>query len=351
MKYLLDEKNNKEIIYAMNPDCDTCNTKNSNECLNCPYFFDGCFEYTEVYSGEISSSFLEFISLDFEEVKNNVIQIMKTQIKENNYRIFSKPFNDYFKQTQWLLLYLGITKKLYYEFKIPSDTSVYRTPLTEDILNNLFDNIIVIQKIITAYSENKDFINHKYLIRGIMFYEIMKCPDIISFEKQLPLYLKFLPHSRDTDIITVLKKFADEYSSIEADPYEFSHIKDMFGASFEWIVKNDYPISVCQNCGKFFVPYKRNDAKYCSHIFKDNKTCRELAFEIKVENDDVLRLYRKIYKTKNAWKNRNKKNSPNAEKAFDEWHKSAKQKVDDFNARKISKEECMTWLENSRRRE
>lgn len=117
------------------------------------------------------------------------------------------------------------------------------------------------------------------------------------------------------------------------------------------MVKNDYPISVCQNYGKFFVPYKRNDAKYCSHIFKDNKTCRELAFEIKVENDDVLKLYRKIYKTKNAWKNRNKKNSPNAEKAFDEWHKSAKQKVDDFNTGKISKEECMIWLENSRRRE
>lgn len=333
MKYLLDEKNNRETIYAN----DT--------------YYDDCSKYTEVYSGEIGSSFLEFISLDFEEVKKNIIQIMEKQNDENDYTRFSEAFNEYFKSIHWLFLYFGIPKKLYEEYRVPPTNRAGKIPSVEDILNKIFSDIIDIQKIITVYSENKDFIDHEYLLRGIAFYEYMKCPNTIPFEQNTPFHIRFFPKDDDKNPIKKLKAFENYCKSIKQEAHEFSRLTDMFGAPFEWIAKNDYPISVCQNCGKFFVPYKRNDAKYCSHIFKDNKTCRELAFEIKVENDDVLRLYRKIYKTRNAWKNRNKNNKANAEKEFDEWHKSAKQKVDEFNMGKISKEECMIWLENSRRRE
>lgn len=354
MKYLLDEKNNQETIYAMNPDCEVClsiamadtdyeeNNLPLDCCAECPLYYDGCFNHNKIYSGEIGSSFLEFISLDFEEIKNNLLKILEKQQFEQDLDKFKHAFDRYTDTLHWFFTYIGVGTQLG-AYKSPDYALINTEPLMKKEIESLFSEIIVIQKIVAAYAENKDFINHEYLLRGINQLGFM------YFHDSSDQY--FLPEVNTNDPIIKLKEFAEYAEKTKNEPLKFLKLEFMFGKPFEWIVKNDYPISVCQNCGKFFVPYKRNDAKYCSHIFKDNKTCRELAFEIKVENDDVLRLYRKIYKTKNAWKNRNKKNSPNAEKAFDEWHKSAKQKVDDFNARKISKEECMTWLENSRRRE
>lgn len=73
MKYLLDEKNNRETIYAMNPDCEIClsiaradtdyeeNNLPLDCCAECPLYYDGCFNHHEIYSGKIGSSFLEFM--------------------------------------------------------------------------------------------------------------------------------------------------------------------------------------------------------------------------------------------------------------------------------------------------
>ena len=173
-------------------------------------------------------------------------------------------------------------------------------------------------------------------------YHIMFCPST------------YVPSSEDyyyeftQDPKAALLAFAEECKKRRNDVSDFAIFHHMFGISFDWIVSNGYRISICENCGKFFVPYGRYDAKYCPYPYKNGKSCRELSFEINIDNNSVLKEYRKIYKTKHAWMNRNKANNPNAEAAFAKWHKSAKAMVDKYKLGAVSEMECLKWLEDNK---
>jgi len=72
------------------------------------------------------------------------------------------------------------------------------------------------------------------------------------------------------------------------------------------LLKERKMINLCKNCGKYFLPISRSDEIYCDNIFKNGKTCKQLGYEIKVKNDEILNAYRTIYKTQNARKQRHK---------------------------------------------
>ena len=82
----------------------------------------------------------------------------------------------------------------------------------------------------------------------------------------------------------------------------------------------------CQNCGKLFFPHSRSDEIYCNYIFRNGKTCKELGYEMKVEADQIMKEYRRIYKMQNARKQRNQQKR-NIAACFDEWTAFAKQKL------------------------
>lgn len=86
-------------------------------------------------------------------------------------------------------------------------------------------------------------------------------------------------------------------------------------------------IKRCENCGKYFVPETRSDEIYCNNIFKGNRTCRQIGYENKVNGNEVLREYRKIYKTQNARKQRNKDNIQGLEQRFSDWSAYAKEQL------------------------
>lgn len=58
-------------------------------------------------------------------------------------------------------------------------------------------------------------------------------------------------------------------------------------------------IKKCKNCGKFFVPENRSDELYCSNIFENEKTCKEVGpFKIKqklMEENNDIKFYRNVY--------------------------------------------------------
>lgn len=65
------------------------------------------------------------------------------------------------------------------------------------------------------------------------------------------------------------------------------------------IAKLNIEIKKCRNCGKFFVPDNRSDEIYCSNIYENGKTCKEIGHfkvqqKLMQENDD-LRIYRNVY--------------------------------------------------------
>lgn len=66
---------------------------------------------------------------------------------------------------------------------------------------------------------------------------------------------------------------------------------------FATIEKNT--IRKCKNCEKYFIPKNLKETKYCSNIFKNNKTCKQIGKEITYKNslkeDKLLNMYRKRY--------------------------------------------------------
>lgn len=65
------------------------------------------------------------------------------------------------------------------------------------------------------------------------------------------------------------------------------------------IAKLNIEIKKCRNCGKFFVPDNRSDEIYCSNIYENGKTCKEIGhFKVqqkKIQENDDLRIYRNVY--------------------------------------------------------
>lgn len=72
-------------------------------------------------------------------------------------------------------------------------------------------------------------------------------------------------------------------------------------------------IKKCKNCGKFFVPDNRSDEIYCSNIFENGKTCKEIGhFKVQqkmMQENDTLRIYRNVYQKLLLRTRRNPNNS------------------------------------------
>ena len=67
--------------------------------------------------------------------------------------------------------------------------------------------------------------------------------------------------------------------------------------------------------------------------------CRELDYEVKINADTLLTIYRTAYKTHNARKRRNLNNRTNAEQEFKDWVNFAKRLLERAKAGEISEEE------------
>lgn len=71
--------------------------------------------------------------------------------------------------------------------------------------------------------------------------------------------------------------------------------------SFKHIECYKHPILQCQNCKKLFIPDSAHDIKYCNEIFKNNKTCKQLAPDIAyqkiLKEDPLLKKYRSRYQS------------------------------------------------------
>lgn len=121
---------------------------------------------------------------------------------------------------------------------------------------------------------------------------------------------------------------------------------------FAQLYKSHRLIKECENCGRFFIPSSRSDEKYCDHIFKNGKTCKQLGYEIKLNSDDVLKEYRKIYKTQNARKQRAIKSNPASktvyENRFGKWSENAKNILLQCQSGKITIQEMSIALSDKK---
>ncbi len=127
----------------------------------------------------------------------------------------------------------------------------------------------------------------------------------------------------------------------------FDNFSSMFEYAIMYLIENNITLKTCENCGKYFYPSSRSDEKYCSNVFKNGKTCRQLGYEIKINNDELLKTYRTAYKTANGWKNRNKLNNKNVEALFVKWHKLAKEQLRQAQNGDIGIDEYKQWFKDN----
>ena len=109
----------------------------------------------------------------------------------------------------------------------------------------------------------------------------------------------------------------------------------------------NFEIKQCKNCGKYFVPDNRSDEIYCSNIYENNKTCKEVGHfrtqqKLMALNDD-LRIYRNVYQKLLLRTRRNPLNEQ-YEKEFKQFKEKNIELKEKVNAGKISQAEYMEWL-------
>ena len=124
--------------------------------------------------------------------------------------------------------------------------------------------------------------------------------------------------------------------------FEFSHMKECGVA-----------IKRCKNCGRYFIPEKRNDTIYCQWPSPQDsaRTCRQIGAQIAMQNklneDETAKAYRKKYQSLNMAYQREtdlalKKRHLEKRKKFMTMGKSKKKELNSGN---ITAEEFIEWCE------
>ena len=110
-------------------------------------------------------------------------------------------------------------------------------------------------------------------------------------------------------------------------------------------------VALCQCCGRFFIPRTKKTTLYCDRIFKDGKTCKQVApamkHKIDAGNKKVIeefdRAKRRMYKRYER-ANLGKQKSSDKDLSYSEyydWLDKATKARDDFLAEKLSEEEAL----------
>ena len=113
------------------------------------------------------------------------------------------------------------------------------------------------------------------------------------------------------------------------------------------IAKLNIEIKKCRNCGKFFVPNNRSDEIYCSNIYENGKTCKEIGhFKVQqklIQENDDLRIYRNVYQ-KLLLRTRRNPNNDQYERDFNEFKQKNIELKEKIEKGEMSQAEYMEWL-------
>ena len=157
---------------------------------------------------------------------------------------------------------------------------------------------------------------------------------------------------KDKDIFVMLQ----QNSPFFYFSYEFLNMDEYMTASFLELIKNDYLILKCENCGKYFIAYNRTNTLYCDRPSPQEplKNCKQYGKERKwlertKDEKDWYSLYRKVYQTfqKKAIRNPEHKES---KQAFDNFRIDANKWKRAVKEGTKTEKEFMNWLKKFRKK-
>lgn len=145
-----------------------------------------------------------------------------------------------------------------------------------------------------------------------------------------------------TQIQTLSKKITVQY--------RFRSLIDYYIFLMMRFIANQPNVTICQCCGKYFIPKTKRTTLYCDRIIRNNKTCKQIAPALKHKRDAAQdsvvetfdRTKRKMYKRFERTNDSSKAtaNSLTLTQYYD-WLGKAEQARNEYLASKISAEEAL----------
>lgn len=382
MRYLLDERNNREKITVkcdMCEDCDICNTyylsrleyhEGLVSCSEC----DVCNKLGHcdkiIWEGTIASSFLDFMSLDFVKIANDINAIINSYSfleseEQNKYDMLQAKIESFLISQHFYFQCQGISRNIVKKFvcyskikssKVDNDDEYLNTyaaynTFCDYLIGELFNPYLCTQKILEEYFNNPQFHNNPKVILAIfdlgIMYSIQDWREhMIDFERY-----EMDRNVRRNNVISTIKDYitqnTDDYNS--PGTYIIKDIKELNTLAFTYIYGKDLLIKKCENCGKYFIPLNRSDEKYCDRTSPQDskKTCKEYgaqkAWIEKIKNNEAIGLYRKIYMSKQMLAKRNP-DICEYKTSFEKYKEQSSQWKADVKSGIKTEQEFIEWL-------
>ena len=336
MEFIINFKENKEII------------KHKNK---------------EIYKGFIGNFLLDLVSINTNDIINITKKYEEMDFLRDNVN-YSETILRYYDKEYTVLheaeLYenikkikkdiVSINKKIVGKYFEMSEKNRYRYGVASRlsklnlIISFLYDDHIRYKKFIEHYIENHEYHDIEF-IHFLSNNEYFRAPYVCHLNDE----------DNPLDYKSLYEIFKNNYKvGTDIYKYEFEYLIEICDITIYYIVKNDYSINKCENCGKYFIPFLRSDTLYCDRISPqdNNKTCKEYgsqeAYKRNLEENEAQGLSRKIYMQIQMAAKRNKNISKYAQ-AFENFKIQSKRWKNDVKSGNKTEAEFIEWLNEMKR--
>ncbi len=263
--------------------------------------------------------FIDFLELDLSEYEAKRLNIMET-LKENN-----EEFMQSFTKLSAKELKRGFKGLAFEQLGITDDMS----------LENKYTVYAIYKALLPIEHKYFNILNYPSL-SSFATDEVLERFDLVSLQKRYKEAMKkcFLKDGSD---LTSIQRFEMNECSIDGkaelvfeisdntiyEVFMASDISSLLYIEFMRMLQNNVFVSVCENCGRYFIPKGNYDMKYCEREIDGEKICQKVgavrSFKDKVKNNPIYNEYERVYKRFYA----RKRKGIVTQDQFDEWVKKA----------------------------
>ena len=201
------------------------------------------------------------------------------------------------------------------------------------------DNDFILQK----YTYSERFVVYLVKQKGDLHYYYKN--DVVMRDDYIRKYLEF-DKLREFEMLEALHQ--EKILLSKSDTHKSTDLSSICYSILEELSKTpNYPIKICQNCGKYFLPTSKTDEIYCDYPKENGKTCRELgafqSYTERLKQNKAMGEYRKTYQQKFMQVRKDKENKELV-KNFEKWKKEAKEKINQMKKGKLTEDEVYEWI-------
>ena len=323
-------------------------------------------------ANELGTLLLKFVNYDFTDFNCFVEFVREYGIPRIDFYDVNKgpsnPFNKYIN--------LNITNDKKNIFLTENDFIIVCKKIFEKRRNILIKYQSEFKKLInfTNNLSNLDYLNDFSIADRFYIYKYAN-DDYMDMSLELSIFITLLydieplkdfnPHSLyhvkssfEENAKTIAEKLKNSHKKYDNDLFlsfcfNCHTIESACFITLLELIKNDTPIYVCKNCGKYFIPSSKKNTLYCDNIYEHGKTCQEIGAMItyneKLKKDEVTALYRKTLSAKKMLANRNPDIPMYLEK-YEKWKKEANIFKQDIKNGLKTEEQFKQWLEETRKK-